>query len=393
MKEPINKITLKDGSVRYRLVVDVGRDERGRRKQLTRTFDTRREAREELSRIRHETNLGTYVKSSKETVNSYLDGYLQGATRGLRASTKRNYEDALRPVRERLGTRPLQSITKSDVEDLVDWMLTAGRRRGGKPGTGLSGRSVRLTLGRFSAALEAAVLEGKLVRNVARLVKPPEHTPRERETWSKAEVRKFLAKASSDRLHVAWRLSLYGLRRGEVLGLRWSDIDLRAGMLTVNQARVLVEYRVRIEEPKSRNGKRTLPLDGELVAALTALRKRQLEEGTIAGTAYRSGLAELEWYQGGEYVITDEAGTPVHPEWYSDEFGRLLRRAGLRRITLHDSRHTTLTLMEHAGVPISIISKWAGHYDSAFTQKTYVHASDDDLQRGQAALAKIHKIA
>jgi integrase len=99
--------------------------------------------------------------------------------------------------------------------------------------------------------------------------------PAERETWSKAEVRKFLAKASSDRLHVAWRLSLYGLGRGEVLGLRWSDIDLRAGTLTVNQARVLVG--VRIEEPKSRNGKRTLPLDSELVAGLTALRKRQLE--------------------------------------------------------------------------------------------------------------------
>jgi integrase len=68
-----------------------------------------------------------------------------------------------------------------------------------------------------------------------------------------------------------------------------------------------------------------------------------------------------------------------------DEFGRLLRRATLRRITLHESRHTTLTLMEHAGVPISIISKWAGHYDSAFTQRTYVHASDDDLRQGRAA--------
>jgi len=233
---------------------------------------------------------------------------------------------------------------------------------------------------------------GKLVRNVARLVKPPEHTPRERDTWTKAEVRKFLAKASSDRLYVAWRLSLYGLRRGEVLGLRWSDIDLRARTLTVNQARVLVEYRVRIEEPKSRNGKRTLPLDSALVAALTALRKRQVEESTIAGTAYASGVAGLDWYQGGEYVITDQAGAPIHPEWYSDEFGRLLRRAGLRKITLHDSRHTTLTLMEHAGVPISIISKWAGHYDPAFTQKTYVHASEEDLQRGQAALARIHKI-
>ena len=122
----------------------------------------------------------------------------------------------------------------------------------------------------------------------------------------------------------------------------WSYIDLRARTLTVNQARVLVEYRVRIEEPKSRNGKRTLPLDGEQVAALAALRKRQLKESTVVGLAYRLGLAGLDWYQGGEYVITDEVGTPVHPEWYFDELGRLLKRAGLRRITLHDSRHTTL---------------------------------------------------
>jgi integrase len=93
------------------------------------------------------------------------------------------------------------------------------------------------------------MLEGKLVRNVARLVKPPEHTPRERDTWSKAEVRKVLAKASCDRLYVAWRLSLYGLRRGKVLGLRWSDIDLHARTLTVNQARVLVEYRSASKSP------------------------------------------------------------------------------------------------------------------------------------------------
>ena len=393
MKEPIRKITLKDGTVRYRLVVDIGTDEHGKRKQITRTFGRQKDARAELARIRHETGRGTYVKPSKETLNAYLDGYLKGATRGRRASTARNYQDAFRPVRERLGDRPLQSLTKADIEDLVDWMLTAGRRRGGKPGTGLSGRTARLTLGRLTAALEMAVLEGKLARNVAKLVKPPEHTPRERETWSKAEVRKFLAAASRDRLHAAWRLSLYGLRRGEVLGLRWSDVDLKAKTLTVHQARVLVEYQVRIEEPKSRNGHRTLPLDDALVEALTALHKRQLTDSAAAGTAYQAGLAGLGWYQGGEYLITDELGMPVHPEWYSDEFRRLLKRAGLRRITLHDSRHTTLTLMEHAGVPISIVSKWAGHYDAAFTQRTYVHASDDDLEQGRRALARIHKIA
>jgi integrase len=393
MSEPIRKITLKNGTVRYRLVVDAGRDEQGHRQQLTRTFDRLKDARGELARIRHETDQGTYVRPSEETVNAYLDGFLKGATRGRRASTRRNYDDAFRPVRERLGTRKLQSITKADVEVLMDWMLTSGRKRGGKPGTGLSGRTARLTLSRLTAALEMAQLEGKLVRNVAKLVTPPEHTPRERETWSKAQVKKFLGKARGDRLHAAWRLSLYGLRRGEVLGLRWSDIDLRAKTLAVNQSRVLVEYRVLTEEPKSRNGKRTLPLDDELVAALTSLRKRQMDESAEAGPAYRAGLDALDWYRDGEYVITDQLGMPVHPEWYSDEFGRLLKRAALPRITLHDSRHTTLTLMEHAGVPISIVSKWAGHYDSAFTQKTYVHASDKDLHQGRAALARIHKIA
>jgi integrase len=114
------------------------------------------------------------------------------------------------------------------------------------------------------------------------------------------------ASASRGRLHAAWRLSLYGLRRSEVLGLRWSDIDLKAKTLTVNQSRVLVEYKVRIEEPKSRNGKRTLPLDDALITALTALHKLQLRESAEAGTAYRAGLDVLDWYRGGEYVITDE---------------------------------------------------------------------------------------
>ncbi|HEX4062343.1 MAG TPA: tyrosine-type recombinase/integrase, partial [Streptosporangiaceae bacterium] len=107
-----------------------------------------------------------------------------------------------------------------------------------------------------------------------------------------------------------------------------------------------------------------------------------------------AGLEDLGWYTpGDEYIVTDELGLPLYPEFYSDEFARLLNRAALPKIGLHDSRHTTLSLMEKAGVPISIVSKWAGHYDPAFTMKTYVHASEDDLERGREALAKIHKIA
>jgi len=263
-------------------VVDIGRDEKGKRQQITRTFDKLKEARAELSRIRHETDQGTYVKPSEITVDDYLDEYLVGATRGRREFTKVSYRDAFRPVRERLGARALQSVSKADIENLVDWMLTSGRRRGGKAGTGLGPRSVRLTLGRLKAAFEMAVDEGRLVRNVVKLVAPPEYTPGERATWSRTEVRRFLRVATKDTLHAAWRLSLYGLRRGEVLGLRWSDVDLRAKTLSVSQARVLVDYKVRIEPPKSRNGKRTLPLDDELVSALTELRKRQARESEAA---------------------------------------------------------------------------------------------------------------
>lgn len=215
--------------------------------------------------------------------------------KGRRESTKVSYRDALRPVREHLGNRKLQSITKADIENLVDWMLTSGRKRGGKPGAGLGPRSVRLTLGRLKAAFEMAVDEGRLVRNVVKLVTPPEYKPQERDIWSKAEVRKFLRTAAPTRLHAAWRLSLYGLGRGEVLGLRWSDIDLKAKTLTVQQARVLVDYKVRVEEPKSHNGKRVLPLDDDLVAALTELRKRQARESEDAGTAYGADLADLDW--------------------------------------------------------------------------------------------------
>lgn len=127
MHEPIRKIVLKDGTVRYRLVVDVGHDGTGRRRQITRTFDRQKEARAELSRIRHQQAEGNYVRPSAVTVSQYLDEYLVGAVRDRRASTKSNYSNAFKPVRERLGERTLQSITKADIEQLVDWMLTSGR--------------------------------------------------------------------------------------------------------------------------------------------------------------------------------------------------------------------------------------------------------------------------
>jgi integrase len=382
VKEPIRSITLSDGTVRYRLVVDIGRDENGRRQQLTRTFDTKREARAELSRIRHQRNEGTYVKPSKTTVSELLDSYLRAACFEKEENTKVSYRNALLPVRERLGTREAQSITRGDIEELRDWMLASGRRRGGKPGTGLSARSVRLTLGRLSAAFEMAVEDGQLARNPVRHVKPPKQTPRERVTWTEAEARTFLTVAKKDRLHVAWRLALFGPRRAEILGLRWHDIDLDAKTISIANTRVLVDGKVIVKPPKSRNSVRSLPLDNETVTAFRALHTRQAAEKLAAGTAYENS----------GYVVVDALGRPVHPDWFSDEFARLARQAGVPSIRLHDGRHSCLSLLEKQGVPISIISKWAGHYDPSFTYSVYVHAEQEDLSSAASTLGKLYKI-
>ncbi|MBO0892183.1 MAG: tyrosine-type recombinase/integrase, partial [Acidothermales bacterium] len=121
--------------------------------------------------------------------------------------------------------------------------------------------------------------------------------------------------------------------------------------------------------------------------------KRQTEDRLKAGPDYGSGLAELDWHDSADsYIVTDELGTPVHPEWYSDEFARILRKAQLPKIRLHDARHTTFSLMEKAGVPVSVISKWAGHHDSAFTMRAYVHASEEDLEAGAETLARIYEL-
>jgi integrase len=268
-------------------VVDIGPDPTtGRRRQLTKTFDTKREARDEYAKIRHQTTEGTFVASTAITVSEWLDTWLKSATIDVEKATAHNYADAVRPVRQRLGHRRLRDLTEEDIDDLVDWMLTAGRRRGGPTGSGLGVRSVQLTLGRLRAALTLAVVRKLVVRNVAQYTKIPREARTKaaaaqaaRTPWSANEIKTFLTACRDHRLFAAVLLSLIGMRPAEVCGLRWAeDVNLNAQTLQIWLTRTLVYGTVEEKEPKSRRGKRTLPLPSPVVKALTTFKALQAAE-------------------------------------------------------------------------------------------------------------------
>jgi integrase len=380
--DPIKRVVLKDGRVRYRLTIDVGTKPDGRRDQRTFTFDSLREARAERGRIISERARGIYVKPSKTTVAEICSAWLAGK-RNLAVNTRRTYSDALGLVTARVGHITALEFNKRQLDEAVNDMLTNGRRVGTRKSRKLSARTVNVALNCLSAALDSAVRDGTLVRNVVHLIDRPKERKEEITTWAPEHAAEFLASVASDRLAVAWQLSLYGLRRSEVLGLRWSDIDLEARTLTVNWKRVVTAGDLVEDDPKTPKSQRTLPLDDDLVRALTSCQVKQLEEQQAAGEAYQTcPLCD------GAHVVANELGQPYHPQYYSDLFTRLVNAAGLPLIRLHDTRHTCGTLMHLRGVPVAVISAWLGHASADFTMRTYVHSQPAELETAVLTLRK-----
>ncbi|MEV0250110.1 site-specific integrase [Nocardia sp. NPDC050712] len=366
----IEKITLKSGAIRYQVTAEAGTDpETGKRRQTKKRYRSEAEARDALADTSMAVRRGTYVPNSTLTVEQACEDWLAG--KRVRGTTASNYRNALQPVRDRYGAEAVQKLSKRHLDDLVTDLLTgSAKKANGKNRRPWKPQTVNATLDRFETVLESLIAEGKLVRNVAALVdRVPTGPKKKHVTYSEAEVRKVLAVASDDRNRHAWHLALSGLRRGEIGGLRWTDVDLDAGELTISNNRVSVNGKAEEYDPKSEDSGRTLPLTRTLTAELRAARKRQAAEKLALGEAYGPGT----------HVVINEAGASYHPDTLTDYWEKITKTAEVRRIRLHDARHTCGTLMHLQGVPIAVISEWLGHADSAFTMRTYVHSQNDAL--------------
>ncbi|MBW3575107.1 MAG: site-specific integrase, partial [Actinobacteria bacterium] len=183
------------------------------------------------------------------------------------------------------------------------------------------------------------------------------------QVWSADEMGRFLDHAEGDRLYGLFRLVLAtGLRRSEAAGLRWEDVDLEAGRLSVRRGRVSVGYAVEEGTPKA-NRARTIGLGPETVSALRAHRRRQLEERLAWGEAWiDSGL-----------LFTREDGNPLHPQTLRWHLRRLAKEAGVPVIRFHDLRHASATHALANGVPVKVVSEMLGHASTGITEDVYAH--------------------
>ena len=264
-----------------------------------------------------------------------------------------------------IGGVQLQALDPAHLNRLYGDLLAHGRRDGRG---GLSPRTVRYIATIIGAALDDAVRWGRVSRNVARLANPPSTSVARApamKTWDRETVARFLDLARDDRYRPPWFfLSTTGCRRGEALGLRWSDVDLDSGRCSIRQ-QVTVVGHIITTAPRTKTGKdRQIELDAATVAMLRTWRAKQAQERLMVGEGYRdAGL-----------VFCHPDGRPYHPDRFSREFDRRIAKYGLPRIRLHDLRHTWATLALEAGIPVEIVAQRLGH-SVAVCASTYRHVT------------------
>jgi integrase len=263
-----------------------------------------------------------------------------------------------------IGSTPL-AVDAGTLNTLYAALLADGRKD--HAGGGLSPRSVRYIHTIIHRALKDAVRWGRLARNPADAADPPKAAEAGRPesiTWTADQLRTFLEGTRARRHWTAHPLlATSGMRRGEVLGLRWRDLDLDGGRVSIRQTVIAVRHTAMLGTPKTAKGRRTITLDKGTVAALREQRKQQNAERLLMGAGWTDN----------DLVFCHVDGTMLHPERFTRSFSDAVRRLGLPAIRLHDLRHGWATLALQAGVHPKVVQERLGHANIGITLDTYSH--------------------
>jgi integrase len=353
---PMQGSIRKRGNGRWEIQIYIGKDEKGRyRRRYFQFTGSKREAEVELRRRIRELESGVEHEKGKLTVIDYLNRYLGEREPSLRPKTMEGYRDSLRKhIAPALGHLRLKQLTPLHLQGYYREKLKT-----------LSGQSVRHHHNLLARALKQAVRWGYLAANPAERVEPPVANPPEMRVLDAAALKIVLEAARSSRLYPAFLLAISaGLRRGEVLGLRWQDLDLESGLLQVRQTLVRVRGQgCLFQAPKTKKSRRPILLPEGVLAELRLVRQRQEDDRERLGPVFRAhGL-----------VLCKEDGTPYAPESINDAWAALTANAGVERVRFHDLRHSCATYLLAKGVHPKIVADRLGHSTVKLTLYTYSH--------------------
>lgn len=349
------------------------RDNHGRRRyKSAQGFTSKADAEKYLTQAQSEIHAGRGINPAKMTLADYLAGWLdeyQRATGGRKATTiaetQTNIRAYILPMLCADSERPLMlgKVKPEIVAQFAADLLDHGRRGvNGNAGGGLSPKSVRNILCTLRHALETAKRRGYIASNPADHIQLPKWERRDLQVWESAQFAHFLTVAADadDALYALWRLVIAtGMRRGELLGLRWSDLDMADATVTIRQTRVSDGYKVSITTPKTKAGRRTIAIDTGTVVALAHLKNQQ------AAAAELLGLPPFD------LIATDNDGQLIRPNTLLARFHAATSRANLPKCRLHDLRHSAAAYQLERGVPVHIVAGRLGHASPATTLAIY----------------------
>lgn len=362
-------------------------DARGRpkRKQTRRRgFATRREAQAELTRTLTRLDEHTYVAPQQQTLAEFIEHtWLPAAEHTIKRTTFDGYRRALRRhvIARPIGGMKLQQVDGPALNALYRVLLAGDADHPALGHTSVHGIATLLHRV-FKDAMKWQVVQ----RNPVDASDPPKKQSQlDMRTWTNAQLLQFLDVASEHR-HSAlwWLLATTGMRRGEALGLRWSDVDLERREVRIQRALVNVDGGRDWSTPKTKAGRRTIVIDDDMVTALKAHRARQNAEKLALGAGYADQ----------DLITAQEDGQSVGPTRITEQFTRLSKRAGLPHIRLHDLRHTYATLALEAGIHPRVVQEQLGHSHVSVTLGIYshvdvkLHASAADLMAAQRRAAR-----
>ncbi len=347
---------------KWAIVLDVPDPETGQRRRKWHTFHgTKRQAETECARLIAELDGGSYIEPSKTTVRDYFTRWLAHEKANVSPKTHQRYEELLlKNVAPVIGSLTLNKLSSARIDGCWQKLLESGRRDGKG---GLSPRTVHYCRRVMLTAMDQALKWNLLKKNPVALTRPPKVERETMEAYTASQTAVLLDELKDTRIYIpALLAALCGLRRGEILALRWRDVDLTNGLLSIKESAEEVGKEVRYKETKSGKA-RTVALSSTVKEELNRHRVGQAEEQLKLGMRPDDN----------SFVVAQIDGRPLKPTSLTHEWTRLVAKTSLPRIRFHDLRHSHATQLLAAGVHPKIASERLGHSTIGITLDLYSH--------------------